>query len=71
VSMSTWPRCASSSSASAVAGEGDEEAFAAMVRGRVGERADPATAAAYEQASPPEQNFQGLSRYLSRRDRSA
>jgi glyoxylase-like metal-dependent hydrolase (beta-lactamase superfamily II) len=55
----------------ALAGAGDEEAFAAMVRGRVGERADPATAAAYEQATPPEQSFQGLSRYLSRRDRSA
>jgi glyoxylase-like metal-dependent hydrolase (beta-lactamase superfamily II) len=51
----------------ALAGEGDEEAFAAMVRGRVGEGADPATAAAYEQATPPEQSFQGLSRYLSRR----
>jgi len=54
----------------ALAREGDEGAFAATVRGRVGESTDPATAAAYEQATPPEQGFQGLARYLSRRDRS-
>src|ERR1035437_9830923 len=56
--------------AEALASEGDEAAFAAMVRGRVAQGADPATAAAYEQATPPEQSFQGLARYLSRRDRS-
>ena len=53
------------------AAEADEAAFAALIRARVGEGAGVGTAAAYEQAMPPEQSFQGMSRYLSRRDRSA
>jgi glyoxylase-like metal-dependent hydrolase (beta-lactamase superfamily II) len=57
--------------AEALAGAGDEQAFAATVRARVGARADAVTAAAYEQATPPEQSFHGLARYLSRRERDA
>jgi glyoxylase-like metal-dependent hydrolase (beta-lactamase superfamily II) len=51
----------------AMARELDEDAFAAAVRSEVGERTTPDTAAAYEQAMPPAQSFQGLARYLQRR----
>ena len=53
--------------AQAMAGDLDEAAFAAAIRSQVGERATAATAGAYEQAMPPEQSFQGLTRYLHRR----
>jgi glyoxylase-like metal-dependent hydrolase (beta-lactamase superfamily II) len=43
--------------------EVDEASFVAMLRARVAD-ADPATRAAYEQAVPAEQSFQGLARYL-------
>ncbi len=47
-----------------LAGEGDEAAFAAALRARVAGSSTPETAAAYEQAMPPEQSFHGLARYL-------
>jgi glyoxylase-like metal-dependent hydrolase (beta-lactamase superfamily II) len=53
--------------AEALARGGDEAAFAAAVRERVAGCTAPATAAAYEQAMPPEQSFHGLQRYLARR----
>jgi glyoxylase-like metal-dependent hydrolase (beta-lactamase superfamily II) len=53
--------------AEAMAGGLDEAAFAAAIRSQVGERTTAATAGAYEQAMPPEQSFQGLTRYLHRR----
>jgi glyoxylase-like metal-dependent hydrolase (beta-lactamase superfamily II) len=54
-----------------MAGDLDEPGFAAGVRARVAGSAGPRTAAAYEQAMPPEQSFQGLARYLRRRDADA
>ncbi len=48
-----------------LAGEGDEAAFAAALRARVAGSSTPETAAAYEQAMPPEQSFHGLARYLA------
>jgi glyoxylase-like metal-dependent hydrolase (beta-lactamase superfamily II) len=51
----------------AMAGELDEVAFASAIRTEVGERTTGDTAGAYEQAMPPEQSFQGLTRYLHRR----
>jgi glyoxylase-like metal-dependent hydrolase (beta-lactamase superfamily II) len=48
-----------------LAGRVDESAFAAAIRAQVAASADPDTAAAYEQAMPPEQSFHGLTRYLS------
>jgi glyoxylase-like metal-dependent hydrolase (beta-lactamase superfamily II) len=48
-----------------LAGKLDESAFAAAIRARVAASADSDTAAAYEQAMPPEQSFHGLTRYLS------
>ena len=48
-----------------LAGRVDESAFASAIRARVAASADPDTAAAYEQAMPPEQSFHGLTRYLS------
>jgi glyoxylase-like metal-dependent hydrolase (beta-lactamase superfamily II) len=50
-----------------LAAEHDEAGFCAAVRARVAAFAGPATAAAYAQAMPPEQSFQGLARYLERR----
>jgi glyoxylase-like metal-dependent hydrolase (beta-lactamase superfamily II) len=46
----------------------DEPAFASAVRGLVAGSTTPetGTAAAYEQAMPPEQSFHGLARYLRR-----
>jgi glyoxylase-like metal-dependent hydrolase (beta-lactamase superfamily II) len=44
----------------------DEDAFAAAVRSEVGDRTGAETAAAYEQAMPPAQSFEGLARYLHR-----
>ena len=49
---------------------GEEAAFAARIRERVAGCTAPGTAAAYEQAMPPEQSFHGLQRYLSRRAHS-
>jgi hypothetical protein len=55
------------------AGELDEAGFAAMVRARAAERdgSEPPDDAAeeYRQALPPEQSFQGLVRYLAKRER--
>jgi glyoxylase-like metal-dependent hydrolase (beta-lactamase superfamily II) len=51
-----------------LAAEHDEAGFCAAVRARVAAFAGAATAEAYEQAMPPEQSFQGLARYLRRRD---
>ena len=42
----------------------DERAFVAAIRARVKSSSTLETAAAYEQAMPPEQSFQGLARYL-------
>jgi glyoxylase-like metal-dependent hydrolase (beta-lactamase superfamily II) len=50
-----------------LAAEQDEAGFCAAIRARVAGFAGPATAAAYEQAMPPEQSFLGLARYLERR----
>ena len=50
--------------AQVLAGEGEEAAFAAAIRARVAASSTPETAAAYEQAMPPEQSFHGLARYL-------
>jgi glyoxylase-like metal-dependent hydrolase (beta-lactamase superfamily II) len=47
-----------------LAAKGDESAFAAAIRARVKGSSTLATAAAYEQAMPPEQSFHGLARYL-------
>ena len=53
--------------AQAMAGELDERAFASSVREIVAGSSAPETAAAYEQAMPPEQSFHGLARYLRNR----
>jgi glyoxylase-like metal-dependent hydrolase (beta-lactamase superfamily II) len=50
--------------ASAMAGDLDEATFAATIRTTVASSTAPETAAAYEQAMPPAQSFQGLARYL-------
>ncbi|MCW3028084.1 MAG: beta-lactamase domain protein [Solirubrobacterales bacterium] len=52
--------------AEAMARELDEPAFASSVRAHVAGSSTPPTAAAYEQAMPPEQSFHGLARYLRR-----
>jgi glyoxylase-like metal-dependent hydrolase (beta-lactamase superfamily II) len=52
--------------AEAMGRELDEPAFASAVRARVAGSSTPQTAAAYEQAMPPEQSFHGLARYLRR-----
>jgi glyoxylase-like metal-dependent hydrolase (beta-lactamase superfamily II) len=54
--------------AQASAGELDEAGFAAAIRAKVAGSSTPETAGAYEQATPPEQGFHGLARYL--RDQS-
>jgi glyoxylase-like metal-dependent hydrolase (beta-lactamase superfamily II) len=56
--------------AEAMARELDEPAFASAVRARVAGSTEAPTAAAYEQAMPPEQSFHGLARYLGRRGRA-
>jgi glyoxylase-like metal-dependent hydrolase (beta-lactamase superfamily II) len=48
-----------------LAGEVDETAFAAAMRGRVSDATDPATAASYEQALPASQSYHGLTRWLA------
>jgi glyoxylase-like metal-dependent hydrolase (beta-lactamase superfamily II) len=53
-----------------LAAELDAPAFAAAVRARVAGSSSMETAAAYEQAMPPEQSFDGLARYLQRRARA-
>jgi glyoxylase-like metal-dependent hydrolase (beta-lactamase superfamily II) len=45
----------------------DLDAFVASVRGEIGEHVDSETAAAYEQAAPPEQLYAGLDRYWRKR----
>jgi hypothetical protein len=47
--------------------EQDLDAFVAAVRGEIAERVDADTAAAYEQAAPPEQLYAGLERYWRKR----
>jgi glyoxylase-like metal-dependent hydrolase (beta-lactamase superfamily II) len=47
--------------------EQDLEAFVESVRAVVAARVDPETAAAYEQAAPPEQLYAGLDRYWHKR----
>ena len=54
----------------AMARELDETAFASLVRARVAS-SQLSERAAYEQAMPPEQSFQGLARYLRGRERTA
>jgi glyoxylase-like metal-dependent hydrolase (beta-lactamase superfamily II) len=51
----------------AMARELDEATFAAAVRTGIGGATTSDTAAAYEQAMPPGQSFQGLARYLRKR----
>ena len=50
-----------------LAGTDGEEAFAAALRARIGASTGAGTAAAYAQATSPEQNFAGLARHLSAR----
>ncbi|HEY4829619.1 MAG TPA: MBL fold metallo-hydrolase [Solirubrobacteraceae bacterium] len=50
-----------------LAKEGDHEAFVGRVRSEIGERVDAETAAAYEQAAPPDQLYAGLERYWRKR----
>jgi glyoxylase-like metal-dependent hydrolase (beta-lactamase superfamily II) len=50
-----------------LAGRGDEAAFTAAIRSQVAASSSARTAGAYEQAMPPGQSFDGLSRYLARR----
>jgi len=50
--------------AAALARELDEAGFARAIRAQVQGSTSPETAAAYEQAMPPEQSFHGLARYL-------
>ena len=50
------------------ASEGDEASFVARVRGARG--AGGQAAGSYAQALPPEQSFQGLARYLRRREQA-
>jgi glyoxylase-like metal-dependent hydrolase (beta-lactamase superfamily II) len=45
--------------------------FMAAVRDRVARATDPETAAAYEQAAPPDQLWQGLRRYLQTREQAS
>jgi hypothetical protein len=47
--------------------DGDLEAFGSGVRAEVAEHVDAETAAAYEQAAPPEQLYAGLDRYWRKR----
>ncbi len=54
----------------AMARELDEAGFGSSIRGLVADSTDPATAAAYEQATSPEQGFWGLRRYLDGRERA-
>jgi glyoxylase-like metal-dependent hydrolase (beta-lactamase superfamily II) len=51
----------------AVARETDRESFVEWVRAETGEHVDPETAAAYEQAAPPDQLYAGLERYWRKR----
>ena len=50
------------------AGELDERAFVARIRERVAGGRGAGGAETYGQALPPEQSYQGLTRYLSRRE---
>jgi hypothetical protein len=51
-----------------LAGRTGADAFAAALSARLAEVADPATAAAYLQAAPPDQLWQGLDRYRRNTD---
>ena len=51
----------------AIARDSDRESFVDRVRAEVAERVDPETAAAYEQAAPPDQLYAGLERYWRKR----
>src|ERR1700733_13976255 len=46
----------------ALAAKGDQAAFASAIRAQVAASSTPETTAAYEQAMPPGQSFQGLVR---------
>jgi glyoxylase-like metal-dependent hydrolase (beta-lactamase superfamily II) len=50
-----------------IARENDRESFMERVRAEIAERSDPETAAAYEQAAPPDQLYAGLERYWRKR----
>lgn len=50
-----------------VAREGDRESFVEHVRAVIAQRVDSETAAAYEQAAPPDQLYAGLERYWRKR----
>jgi len=50
-----------------LAGTDGEAAFAASIRAKIAASSSARTAAAYAQASSPEQNFSGLARYLAAR----
>jgi glyoxylase-like metal-dependent hydrolase (beta-lactamase superfamily II) len=52
-----------------LAGELDEDGFIAAIHAHVAAVASPETAAFYEQATSPGQNFHGLARYLTKRER--
>jgi glyoxylase-like metal-dependent hydrolase (beta-lactamase superfamily II) len=52
----------------AIAAHADEGEYAAAIRALVSETADAHAARAYEQAMPLDQSFQGLERYLERRN---
>jgi glyoxylase-like metal-dependent hydrolase (beta-lactamase superfamily II) len=45
----------------------DSDAFVAEVRAAIAEQTDPGTAKAYDQAAPPDQLWQGLRRYWTKR----
>jgi len=49
----------------------DAQGFALQMRAEVARSADPEAQAAYEQAVPPDQSFQGLQRYLQREPQRA
>jgi glyoxylase-like metal-dependent hydrolase (beta-lactamase superfamily II) len=50
-----------------LAKQGHHDAFVGRVRSEIGERVDADTAAAYEQAAPPDQLYAGLERYWRKR----
>ena len=50
-----------------LAGDLDEAEFVSAIRAQVSASSTPSIAAAYEQAMPPENSFDGLARYLSGR----
>jgi glyoxylase-like metal-dependent hydrolase (beta-lactamase superfamily II) len=53
------------------AGDFNEEQYIAAMRAEIAAFTDPETALQYEQAVPPDQSYQGLLRYLRRREERA